>query len=107
MSASAGMFLPFEPQSTVVERNFSKVLWLELNSQSGCLTAKQIAERIGVHGDFTVVKGSRFSVFIEVIYLGMAVPDIDEFIVTANATLNDLGTFFKFDQAKRFKARRE
>jgi hypothetical protein len=34
VSAGSGMLLPFDPASPVVERNFSKVLWLDLNAQS-------------------------------------------------------------------------
>lgn len=80
VSASAGMFLPFDPQKAVVERNFSKVLWLELDPRSHALSAKQIAERLAKYGDFTILKDTRTSAFVEVVYIGMVQPDMEAFI---------------------------
>ena len=101
------MFLPFDPQKAVVERNFSKVLWLELAPRSHVLSAKQIAERLARYGDFTVLKDTRGSAFVEVVYIGMVQPDIDAFVASANQEIQDLGVFRKFQEAKRFKAKPE
>lgn len=84
ISASSGMFIPLDPNSAVVERNFSKVLWLDLQERSHELTAKQIAERLAPYGDFTVLKDKRTSAFIEILYIGLAEPNMEEFVQKAN-----------------------
>jgi hypothetical protein len=62
---------------------------------------------MGLYGDFTVIKDRRSSAFIEVIYVGMMQSEVGEFLQVANAELSDLGTFSKFEDAKRFVATAE
>ena len=99
--------MPFDPQRAVVERNFSKVLWLELAPQSHKLSAQNIAERLAKYGDFTILKDTRASAFVEIVYIDMVQPNVEEFLELANKEIQDLGSFHRFEEARRFVAKPE